>query len=129
MEKDMEGSTPSCININYLTEMKIKKCWGQNLKLFKYILHCFTSYNKHVFFSFFFFNIYLFICFWLCWVFVAAHGLPLVAVSGGYSSLRCTGFSLQWLLLLQSMGSRHVGFSSCGVWTLERRLSSCGAWA
>ena len=25
------------------------------------------------------------------------------------------GFSLQWLLLLQSMGSRHASFSSCGV--------------
>ena len=33
---------------------------------------------------------------------------------GGYSSLRCTGFSLWWFLLLHSMGSRHRGFSSCG---------------
>ena len=33
----------------------------------------------------------LFIYFWLCWVFVAAHGLSLVEVSRGYSSLRCTG--------------------------------------
>ena len=66
--------------------------------------------------SFFFLNLFiLFIYFWLCWVFVAAHGLSLVAVSGGYSSLRCAGFSLQWLLLLQSMGSRCVDFSSCGT--------------
>ena len=36
--------------------------------------------------------IYLFI-FWLRWVFVAAHRLSLVAASGGYSSLRCAGFS------------------------------------
>ena len=35
------------------------------------------------------------IYFWLCWVFVAAHGLSLVAASGGYSSLRCAGFSLR----------------------------------
>ena len=28
----------------------------------------------------------------------------------------CVGFSLTWLLLLRSMGSRHVGFSSCGSW-------------
>ena len=41
----------------------------------------------------------LFIYFWLCWVLVAARGLPLVAASGGYSSLQCVGFSLQWLLL------------------------------
>ena len=56
----------------------------------------------------------LFIYFWLLWVFVAAHGLSLVAVSGGYSSLRWAGFSLWWLLLLWSMGSRHAGFSGCG---------------
>ena len=61
--------------------------------------------------------IYLFTClnlfylfyFWLHWVFVAARGLPLVAVSGGYSLLQCAGFSLWWLLLL-------------GAWAL-------GAWA
>ena len=57
-----------------------------------------------------------FIYFWLCWLFVAACGLSLVAVSGGYSSLQCTGFSLQWFLLLRSMGCRHAGFSSCGTW-------------
>ena len=28
---------------------------------------------------------------------------------GGYSSLWCMGFSLQWLLLLWSTGSRHMG--------------------
>ena len=33
----------------------------------------------------------LFIYLWLHWVFVAARGLSLVAVSGGYSSLRCMG--------------------------------------
>ena len=37
---------------------------------------------------------------------VAAHRLSLVAASGSYSSLRCAGFSLQWLLLLRSTGSR-----------------------
>ena len=47
--------------------------------------------------------------FWLCWVFVAARGLSLVVASGGYSSLWCAGFSLQWLLLLRSTGSRHAG--------------------
>ena len=68
-------------------------------------------------------------CFWLRWVFVAVLVLSLVAASGGYSSLRCAGFSLQWLLLLWSTGSRRVGFSSCGSWALEHRLSSCEAWA
>ena len=32
-----------------------------------------------------YFKINLFIYFWLCWVFVAAHGLSLLAESGGYS--------------------------------------------
>ena len=41
----------------------------------------------------------------------------------------CVGFSLRWLLLLRSTGSRCAGFSSCGVRALELRLSSCGARA
>ena len=74
----------------------------------------------------------IFSCFFwggLCWVFVAARGLPLVAESGGYSSLRYTGFSLRWLLLLRSTGSRRMGLSGCGLRALEHRLSSCGARA
>ena len=67
---------------------------------------------KKIFFNLFFKNLFYF---WLCWVFVAAHGLSLVAASEGYSSLRCAGFSLQWLLLLQSTRSRRAGFSSCGT--------------
>ena len=50
-----------------------------------------------------------FLFFWLYWVSVAACGLSLVVVSGGYSSLRCPGFSLWWLLLLQSVGARRAG--------------------
>ena len=61
-------------------------------------------------FLFFFLN-FLYIYFWLCGVFIAVRGLSLVAASGGYSLLRCASFSLRWLLLVQSMGSRHVGFS------------------
>ena len=57
------------------------------------------------------------------------RGLSLVAASGGYSSLQCTGFSLRWLLSLQSTGSGARGLSSCGSRALERRLSSCGARA
>ena len=68
--------------------------------------------------------IYLFIYFWLHWVFVAVHGLSLVAASRGYSSLRCTGFSLQWLLLLWSTGSRRAGFSSCG--SQAQLFMACG---
>ena len=68
--------------------------------------------SNYVSFLFFF---KVFIYFWLHWFFVAAHRLSLVAGSRGYSSLRCTGVSLPWLLLLPSTGSRHTGFSSCGA--------------
>ena len=61
--------------------------------------------------SFFF----LFFTFWLRWVFLVVRGLSLVAASWGYSSLQCAGFSLPWLLLLQSTGSRCAGSSSCGT--------------
>ena len=48
-------------------------------------------------------KVYLFIySFWLPWVSFAEQGLSLVVVSRVYS-LCCVGFSLQWLLLLQSM--------------------------
>ena len=73
---------------------------------------------------FVFFKINVFIYFWLHWVFVAAHRLSLGVASRGYSSLWYTGFSLQWLLLLQSMSSRHV----CSV-IAAHRLSyplTCG---
>ena len=67
-------------------------------------------------FLFFFYKfIYLFIYFCLRWVFVAARGLSLVAVTWGYSSLQCAGFSLRWPLL-RSTSSRRVGFSSCCMW-------------
>ena len=51
----------------------------------------------------------LFIYSWLSWVFVAVRGFSLVAASGGYSLLRCTGFSLWWL-----------------VFVVEHRLQVCG---
>ena len=48
------------------------------------------------------------------YLFLAALGLSLFVVSGGYSSLWCVCFSLRCLLLLQSTGSRHAGFRRCG---------------
>ena len=69
-----------------------------------------------------------FVCFfWLCWVFIATHGLSLAAASGGYSLLRCVGFSLRWLLLLWSTGSRHMGFSNCGTQAQQLWLTGSGA--
>ena len=89
------------------------------------ILHRFSQTQGWLNISFL--KIDLFIYFWLLWVFTVA--LSLVVASGVYSSLWCAGFSLQWLLLLRSMGSRHAGFSSCGSRALECRLSSCGTQA
>ena len=81
----------------------------------------------------YFFGFLKFILF--IYLFLAALGLRCCArafsivPSGVYSSLRCTGYSLRWLLLLQSMGSRCTGFSSCGSPALECKLSSYGARA
>ena len=72
---------------------------------------------------------FIYIYFGPRWVFIAARGPSLVVVSGGYSLLRCPGFSLWWLHLLWSTGSRRMGFSSCGSRALEHRFSSCGTWA
>ena len=71
-----------------------------------------TLLFKKNFFLFLYFVYFL----GLYWTFVAVRALSLVVVSGGYSSLWCTGFSLQWLLLLQSTGSRCMGFSSYSTW-------------
>lgn len=55
------------------------------------------------------------------YLFLAALGLcccthgSLVAASRVTLWLQCTDFWLQWLLPLQSMGSRLPGFSSCGA--------------
>ena len=48
----------------------------------------------------------------LCWVFVAVCKLSLAAASGGYPSLWCMGFSLQWLLLCTVWAPGAQGFSS-----------------
>ena len=45
---------------------------------------------------------------------------------GGHSLLQCASFSLWWLLLLQSMGSRTSRLIGCSSQALEHRQSSCG---
>ena len=51
-----------------------------------------------------------------CTGFVAVLRLSLVVASRGYCLLPCSGFSLQWLLLLWSTGFRHMSFNSCSMW-------------
>ena len=76
-----------------------------------------TDIKNDIFYSFIKINllIHLLICFWLHWVFVAAHGLYLVAVSGSY--LCC----LEWV--------SRCGSFPCGACALERSLSNCRAQA
>ena len=79
-------------------------------------LYCpFTSFLK-----------FLFMYFWLCWVFVLPR-LSLVAESGGYSSLWCSGSSGFFCWGARALG--HAGFSSCSSPAPEHRLKSCGVWA
>ena len=80
--------------------------------------------------------ILFFIYFWLCWVFVAARGLSLVAARGatlrcGERASHCSGFSCCRARALGVWASVVAarGLSSCGSRALECRLSSCGARA
>ena len=87
-------------------------CFIDNL-----LFHDEMSFKKYVL-------IYLYVCVWLHWVFIAMCGLSLVVVRRGYSSSCCTGTSLCWLLSLWSTGSRLQDW-----WALEHQLSSCGTQA
>ena len=74
-------------------------------------------------FIFFFQKIYLFIDGYTGSSLLRAGFLQLQR-AGATLSLWSRGFSLQWLLSLQSMGSRCSGFSSCGA---QAQLV-CGMW-
>ena len=75
-------------------------------------------WEEVIFFFFFLINtfIYLFI-FGCIGSSLRCARFSLVAASRGYYSLQCAGFSLRWLLLLWSTGSRFAGFSSCSTRT------------
>ena len=89
--------------------------------------------------NYYYYYLNKFICliyFWLRWVLVAARRFSLVAVRG--APLRCSarvshcgGFSCCGARALGVRASVVVAcrLSSCGSRALERRLSSCGAWA
>ena len=102
----------SCRYDCYLSQMRNGVSKEQNGFL------CITTTKAKIYiYIFIYLFIYLFNLFIFgCTVFVAVHGLFLVAASGGCSWLQCVGFSFWWLLLLWSTGSRRAGFSSCGTW-------------
>ena len=87
------------------------------------IIFCFKSWQEGSLFSLLF-NFLRFI-YWcggsLCHTGALSscseRGLPFVVVRGLLTAVAS---------LLQSTGSRHTGFGSCGLWALEPRLSSCG---
>ena len=87
--------------------------FSKRIKVFKYV-RCFPFIAFHFLKNLFMLFIYL----WLCWVFVAAHGLSLVAASGGYS-VAVHRLLIAVAFLLRITGSRRVGFSSCGMQTQQ----------
>ena len=74
----------------------------------------------------FFFFFLVWFGFGLHWVFAAVHRLSLDLVSVGDSPAAVLGLLIaeRWLLLLQSRGSRQVGFRSCGAGLSY--LTACG---
>ena len=78
--------------------------------------------------TFFFFLVVLFI-FGCAGSLLLCLGFLQLWQVGTTLKLQCEGFSLQWLLLLQSAGARHAGFIGCGLQALEHRLQSLGKWA
>ena len=92
------------------------------------------AYTVQVFvvLGFFSINLFILLFYFIYLLFLAALGL--CCCVWAFSSCGEQGllFLLRWLLLLQSAGSRHAGFSSCGTWAsvvVARRLSSCGSRA
>ena len=87
---------------------------------------CCLWFNLLVVFAFFFLkrNSYLFI--FGCAGSLSLPSLALVAASRGYSSLRGTGFSLGWLLLLWSVGSRVCWLQE--FWLLGSRAQAQSPW-
>ena len=67
--------------------MQIFKCaWGWSEPL---TLHVVQGSTVYIFQFFKILFIYFIIYFWLHWVFIAAHGLSVVAASRGYSVVVC----------------------------------------
>ena len=61
-------------------------------------------------------TIHIYTCIFLKFYLFILAALDLRCCPRAFYSCGSRGFSLQWLLLLWSTGSRHVGFSSCGTW-------------
>ena len=74
--------------------------------------------------SLLFFKLYLLICFWLCWVSVAACRLSLVAACGGYSLVAKHGLTVVASLAAERRLQGMRALVVAAPW-----LISCGMWA
>ena len=78
---------------------------------------------------FFFFNFYLFICVWLCWVFIAVEGLFPVVMSRGHSLVAVLGLLTAGASCVAEHRLSARGFYTCGTqaylpwgtWNLPRQ--------
>ena len=59
--------------------------------------------------------IFKIMCFWLCWVLVATHGLSPVGVSGGHSLSRCIR-AASLVAWAQVLGTHRLSSCSCSTW-------------
>ena len=68
-----------------------------------------------IYFPYIYVRVYMYIFSFFClrWVFVAARAFSSCGEQGLLCSWQCSGFSLQWLLLIHGTGSWRTGFSSC----------------
>ena len=99
--------------------------WTQGCFRGTFDMHPHKSIFVWLLFSFFKSN---FLYFQLSWVFIATSQLFSICGEWRLLWLWCTGFLLQWLLLLCSISSRVRGLSSCTSQALEHTLSS-STWA
>ena len=89
--------------------------YGLGLGLELNVFHqFFNSFCK-----FFFWYVHTAVFIWLLWVFVGPMGFLQLWGVGATVSLQCTVFSLWWLLLFRSTGSRHMGCSNCRTWAQQ----------
>ena len=86
------------VGCHFLLQIFPTKGGNPGLLHCRQILYCLSHQRSPIFIGHCYFHLFMFY-FWLRWVFVPLLGPSLGAASGGYSSLRCTRFSLRWHLL------------------------------
>ena len=88
---------------------------------------CFFSFSNSKHQAYFFINEFIYLLLAVLGLHCCTWALLQLRRAEATLWLQCSGLSVQWLLLLQSAGSKHTGFNGCAFWALK--LSSCGVWA